>query len=157
MKKAKGKEAAEKPAKKAPAKAAAPKTVTKKAASKPAAKKAVTKTAVAAPAATTSAVAPPAKKPAAKKAVKKSVNVTTVVAGIDVGFGNKLFIRGEGPGLSWDQGVLMDCKSSDSWVWSTKAASRAFPYKLLINDQQWSIGEDHVANAGQQNAVVPAF
>src|SRR4030095_613806 len=38
-----------------------------------------------------------------------SVPVTILEAKIDVGYGNTLFIRGEGPGLSWAQGTPMTC------------------------------------------------
>src|SRR5579872_5239985 len=33
----------------------------------------------------------------------------TIEAKIDVGFGNTLYLRGEGPGLSWTQGVPLTC------------------------------------------------
>jgi hypothetical protein len=58
----------------------------------------------------------PAKKPA--KAVVKTTPVpaakvapttvvTTISASFDVGFGNALYVRGEGAGLSWDKGLLI--------------------------------------------------
>jgi hypothetical protein len=84
-------------------------------------------------------------------------NVTSVVAKIDVGFGNLLFVRGEGPGLSWDRGVPMECSASDLWTWSTATATRPFAYKVLVNDERWSIGDDYVASVGVENAVAPAF
>lgn len=86
-----------------------------------------------------------------------SVPTTVVVARIDVGFGNLLYIRGEGPGLSWERGVPMECASSDTWTWSTAAASRPFAYKVLINDERWSLGDDFVAVVGAENAVSPSF
>ena len=86
-----------------------------------------------------------------------AVNLTAVIARIDVGFGNLLYIRGEGPGLSWDRGVPMDCASSDTWTWSTEAATRPFPYKVLIDDERWSTGDDYVASVGVENTVAPAF
>ncbi|MGH8021686.1 MAG: hypothetical protein ACREIA_26070 [Opitutaceae bacterium] len=126
--------------------------------------------------ATTSAASPnpaPVKKtnarratPPSAKAPKKAVNsasvstsvsTTAVVARLDVGFGNQLFIRGEGPGLSWDQGVLMDCMSPDMWTWTSSAVSRPFAYKVLVNDEQWAAGDDFVAAVGVENAISPAF
>jgi len=100
------------------------------------------------------------KKPAAKPApapTAASVTTTAVIARIDVGFGNLLYIRGEGPGLSWDRGVPMDCVSSDTWSWTSASALRPFAYKVLINDEQWSSGDDYVASVGVENAVAPAF
>jgi hypothetical protein len=99
----------------------------------------------------------PAKKAAVKKPVPATAGLTVVVARVDVGFGNLLFIRGEGPGLSWDRGVPMDCVASDQWTWSTAAASRPFAYKVLINDERWSAGEDYVAEVGVENTVSPVI
>jgi hypothetical protein len=127
-------------------------TTTEAPSAKPAAKKAPAK---AAPAPTPAPK--PAKKAAEKKPVPATAGLTVVVARIDVGFGNLLFIRGEGPGLSWDRGVPMDCVASDQWTWSTAAASRPFAYKVLISDEQWSAGEDFVAEIGVENAISPVI
>jgi hypothetical protein len=99
------------------------------------------------------------KKPADKpvRAAAAPVPLTAVIARIDVGFGNLLYLRGEGPGLSWDRGVPMDCASSDVWTWATTAATRPFAYKVLVNDERWSIGDDYVASVGVENTVAPAF
>ena len=51
-------------------------------------------------------------RPAVKKAAPKVV-VTTITALVDVGFGNTLYLRGEGPGLSWEKGVPMKCVTDD--------------------------------------------
>jgi hypothetical protein len=98
-----------------------------------------------------------AKKAAVKKPVPATAGLTVIVARADVGFGNLLFIRGEGPGMSWDRGVPMDCVASDQWTWSTAAASRPFAYKVLLNDEQWSAGEDFVAEVGVENTVSPVI
>ncbi|MDX2187492.1 MAG: hypothetical protein SFV32_11210 [Opitutaceae bacterium] len=134
--------AAEKPApaKKAPAK--------KKASVIPAASEVVTPV-VAAPAAP--APAPVAKAPA------KAVVVTTITAQIDVGFGNALYLRGEGPGLSWEKGVLMDCVADDRWIFTLTDAERPVVFKFLLNDITWSTGEDYVAAPGASTAFTPAF
>ncbi len=99
----------------------------------------------------------PAKKAAEKKPVPATAGLTVVVARVDVGFGNLLFIRGEGPGLSWDRGVPLDCVASDQWTWSTAAASRPFAYKVLINDERWSAGDDFVAEIGVENTISPVI
>ncbi len=127
-------------------------TTTEAPSAKPVSKKASAK---AAPA---SAPAPKLVKKAAEKApVPATAGLTAVVAKMDVGFGNLLFIRGDGPGLSWDRGVPMDCVASDQWTWSTAAASRPFAYKVLINDERWSAGDDYVAEVGVENAVSPVI
>lgn len=47
---------------------------------------------------------------------------TVVEARIDVGVGNRVFIRGQGDGLSWFQGVPLKCIEPTKWVWSTAQA-----------------------------------
>jgi hypothetical protein len=96
-------------------------------------------------------------KAAATPATATKVKSTTVSVRTDVGFGNLLFIRGDGPGLSWDQGVPMECASSDTWTWTSKTVTRPFAYKVLINDERWSSGDDFVASVGTENSVAPAF
>ena len=82
---------------------------------------------------------------------------TAVAAKVDVGFGNALFIRGEGDGLSWDKGTPLQCVDGSTWVWSTKRAKGKVVFKLLVNDQVWSQGQDLVVEAGKQAEVVPVF
>lgn len=96
-------------------------------------------------------------KPVAKKATKapaKKAGATTVVAKVDVGFGNSLFVRGEGAGLSWDQGVAMTNDGSDEW---TIELSGKAEFKLLRNDTDWCYGENFVASAGKKTVVAPVF
>jgi hypothetical protein len=80
-----------------------------------------------------------------------------VQAKIDVGFGNSLFIRGQGAGLRWDKGLPLTCLEGSSWVWSTKQAKGKMVFKLLLNDQVWAKGEDVVVEAGAKIEIVPVF
>lgn len=100
------------------------------------------------------------KKTAAKKAAKKAVapKTTTIVAKIDVGFGNALYVRGSGAGLTWDAGTLMECSSSgDEWIWTSTLVDAPVEFKLLINDSTWAAGENGVVTAGEQVIVEPSF
>ena len=83
--------------------------------------------------------------------------VTVVEAKIDVGLGNLLFIRGQGDGLSWFEGVPLNCVDATTWVWSTRQARGKVVFKLLLNDQVWAKGEDVVVEAGRKIEVVPFF
>jgi hypothetical protein len=80
----------------------------------------------------------------------------TIEARIDVGFGNTLFLRGEGLGLSWAQGVPLTCVDGKTWKW-TGEVTEQLKFKLLLNDQVWSQGEDLVATPGQKLEISPAF
>jgi hypothetical protein len=82
---------------------------------------------------------------------------TTVAARIDVGFGNALYIRGQGDGLSWEEGTPLECVAPDLWSWSTTRAKEKVIFKLLINDQVWSQGKDWTVGAGEKTEVAPVF
>jgi hypothetical protein len=85
-----------------------------------------------------------------------SVKPTTIEAKIDVGFGNQLFLRGQGAGLSWDQGVPLECVDSQTWRLTVPAQEKLL-FKLLINDSIWAKGEDVVVTPGQRVEITPAF
>lgn len=132
-------------------------------AAKPAKKKvAPPVTKVTAPVVAPKAIAPVAAKvadpaPAAVKAVPTAPVQTKIVARIDVGFGNQLFLRGDGPGLSWDQGVLMTCVASDHWESVLGESARPIAFKLLLNDITWSSGPDSSVASGSTITLTPEF
>lgn len=100
----------------------------------------------------------PAVVPARKnETVSPEVPATLISARIDVGFGNHLYLRGEGPGLSWDHGLAMDCISADSWTATLKGATDPVVFKVLINDETWCTGNDYVVEPGQSVTVNPTF
>jgi hypothetical protein len=104
--------------------------------------------------------AAPASKPAVAPAVKPVATkpvVTTVSAQIDIGFGNALYVRGEGAGLSWDQGTLMSCVSDNLWQIALGESSRPIVFKFLVNDLSWSAGEDYSVSGGSSVTLVPTF
>ena len=82
---------------------------------------------------------------------------TKVAAKIDVGFGNALYIRGEGAGLSWDKGEPLVCVEGSTWVWTSRHADESITFKLLVNDQLWCRGENIKAGPGRSIEVVPSF
>lgn len=107
-----------------------------------------------------------AKAPAKKKApapvptvaaVAAKPLTTTITAQIDIGFGNALHIRGEGPGLSWDKGLLMNCVADDRWSVELPESSRPIVFKFLVNDLTWNTGEDYSVAPGSNVTLVPTF
>ncbi len=150
-------------AKKAVTKKAAKKSVKKTVAKKAPVKKAAKKTAAGkAPAknntstATTSGASTPAQ-PVPKKAPAQPVEQTSATARVDVGFGNSLYIRGEGAGLSWDRGVLMENVSPYEWTWKTTRAKSDVEFKFLINDEIWAEGENLTVSPGGASISTPTF
>ena len=65
-----------------------------------------------------------------------SDGATRLIATSYIGIGNRLFIRGEGPGLSWDKGVPLQFVSIGKWRWETNEANGPIRFKLLKNDEQ---------------------
>lgn len=82
---------------------------------------------------------------------------TRLVATAYIGIGNRLFIRGEGPGLSWEKGVPLQFVSIGKWRWETPDATAPISAKLYKNDQVECLGlgtltlepgRQHEVNAG---------
>lgn len=61
---------------------------------------------------------------------------TRLTATAYIGIGNKLFIRGDGPGLSPDKGVPLQFISIGKWRWETADATATVTVRLYKNDQQ---------------------
>lgn len=115
---------------------------------------ALTTTSVAAPRFTP--VEPKALIPDAVPGVRSGRKTVTIEAKIDVGFGNAVFLRGEGEGLSWDHGIPLECVGGSTWKWSAEAG-KAMKFKLLLNDSVWAQGDDLVAAPGQRLELAPSF
>jgi hypothetical protein len=93
----------------------------------------------------------PVKKPAAQN------TRTKITAKIDVGFGNALYIRGEGPGLSWDTGLVMDCAADAQWTVTISDAVAPVVFKFLVNDITWCVGTDYSVEPGASITLEPTF
>jgi len=100
------------------------------------------------------AVAPSAV--ATVKPTRKTGSTATIEAKIDVGFGNTLFLRGEGSGLTWEQGIPLNCVDGSTWQWSGPVEEK-LKIKLLLNDAVWAQGEDLVVAPGEKLKISPAF
>ena len=93
----------------------------------------------------------------AKKTVTAKATKITISAKVDIGFGNTLFLRGEGKGLSWDQGVSMTCVADDEWSLTVAKAAQPRVFKFLINDEVWCTGEDFSLRSNQSGTFTPSF
>ena len=134
-----------------------PKKTSAKKSVKKAAKKATKKVAVKKAPAKKAVKKTPAKKPAKKAAKKADAEKTTIVARVDVGFGNSLYIRGEGAGLSWNKGVQLDNISPYEWAFTTTKAKGDVSFKFLINDEVWAETEDLTVAKGGTSISSPVF
>jgi hypothetical protein len=70
-----------------------------------------------------------------------------------IGIGNRLFIRGDGPGLSWEKGVPLSFVSIGKWRWETAEATKPIKFKLYKNDEAEcsALGELSVEPGAQQD------
>ena len=75
-----------------------------------------------------------------------------------IGIGNRLFIRGEGPGLHADKGQPLQFVSIGKWRWETTEASAPIRLRLYKNDQVEcvSVGE-LTLEPGHQSEVTANF
>jgi hypothetical protein len=84
--------------------------------------------------------------------------LTRLLATAYIGIGNKLYLRGDGPGLSWDKGVPLQFVSIGKWRWETADANAPFAAKLYKNDQVECVSLGSLMlDPGQQTEVNAAF
>jgi hypothetical protein len=94
--------------------------------------------------------------PAAVVAKPKGGRVT-IVAKVDVGFGNSLFVRGDEPYLHWAKGTALGNIAGDRWEIVLSGVEKPFEFKFLVNDSGWSAGENYCVNPGDTVTLTPAF
>ena len=89
---------------------------------------------------------------------ENSAKKTKIIVTCNCGFPNGLYLRGEGiEGLSWDKGTLMTCTKDDEWVWETDADFDKGQIKVLINDKQYELGDNHEIECGTSITFAPKF
>ncbi len=86
-----------------------------------------------------------------------SDGATRLLATAYIGIGNKLFIRGDGPGLSWDKGVPMQFVSIGKWGWATHDATAPIRAKLYKNDETTGMTGEITLGPGQHVEVTALF
>ena len=82
---------------------------------------------------------------------------TRITIHFDVGFPNALYLRGEGADLSWDKGLLLKNVKADEWIWETNKPFTTCQFKILINDCEYEIGENHLLTCGASVHYTPKF
>ncbi len=84
-------------------------------------------------------------------------STTTLVATAFIGAGNKLYVRGEGPGLSWEEGVPMQFVEIGKWSWSTTEATGPISVRVLKNDEDEDRKGLVILEPGQTVSTRPEF
>jgi len=80
-----------------------------------------------------------------------------VEAKIELGPGNRLFIRGEGGGLNWQQGQPLRRVDPQTWIWTSHRNGETVVFQLLLNDLVWARGDETMLEPGGRLAVSPDF
>jgi hypothetical protein len=82
---------------------------------------------------------------------------TRITIHFDVGFPNALYLRGEGADLSWEKGLLLKNVKADEWIWETNKPFTTCQFKILINDYEYEIGDNHLLTCGASVHYTPKF
>lgn len=94
----------------------------------------------------------------AMEKVLSSDGATRLIATAYIGIGNRLFIRGEGPGLTWEKGVPLQFVSIGKWRWETAETVAPVRFKLYKNDDVECQGLGTIVlDPGYQQEVVAKF
>lgn len=95
--------------------------------------------------------------PAKAESSASSDGATRLLVTAYIGIGNKLFIRGEGPGLSWDKGVPMQFVSIGKWGWASHDATGPVKCKLYKNDETAALSGEVTLDPGKHVEVTALF
>ena len=74
-----------------------------------------------------------------------------------IGIGNKPFLRGEGPGLSWDGGVPMNFVEIGKWAWSPTRKNATLTVQVYRNDEDPDQGGKYEVKPGEKFEITPDF
>ncbi|QYM77901.1 hypothetical protein K0B96_11295 [Horticoccus luteus] len=113
----------------------------------------------------TSAPEEPASDPGERSSAAESIEAalssdgaTRLLVTAYIGIGNKLFLRGDGPGLSWEKGVPLQFVSIGKWRWETNDAATPVRGRLFKNDEiECSALGEIAVEPGQQREVSATF
>ena len=87
----------------------------------------------------------------------KGKNKSIAFIKCDIGWGNTLFIRGENKPLSWEKGKALSYdEGKQAWIFES-TSKKDLEFKVLINDEHWSEGENFVLHAGKTETFEPTF
>ncbi len=80
-----------------------------------------------------------------------------IIANILIGIGNKLYIRGIGPGLSQDKGTPLSFVEIGKFDWVAPDGSAPITCQLYLNDEVPANNEPITINPGEEIEVSPDF
>ena len=81
----------------------------------------------------------------------------TLIAHTNIGLGNTPYVRGEGPGLNWTEGVPMSFLEIGKWEWTVENAGEAANVRVFKNDEISAYGDDVEIGIGELVEIYPDF
>lgn len=82
---------------------------------------------------------------------------TTLTVHALPGLGKKPFIRGQGPGLSWNHGTPMELIETGKWQWTSPDSSQPVILRVYKDDEIPAEGEAIALEPGEQLEITPTF
>ncbi len=101
--------------------------------------------------------APPEKEDETEADEPEDRQLTVLLANILIGIGNKLYVRGEGGGLSWSEGQPMEFVEIGLYRWKCLEGDEPVQVQIYLNDEISALGEPIQLNPGQELEVTPDF
>ena len=86
-----------------------------------------------------------------------AASATTVRVHYDVGYGNRITVRGSAAPLSWTAGQNATWTQGNVWTYSWPDSAGDVDIKPLINEAQWATGGNYRVRAGTTVNVYPFF
>lgn len=88
----------------------------------------------------------------------KKAKKTEIIICYDAGFQNNLYVRGNGiPGLSWEKGQKLKNIKSNEWLLEVSDSFQEGEFKVLLNDKNYEVGDNHHVRAGSTVKITPRF
>lgn len=84
-------------------------------------------------------------------------STTTLLATAFIGAGNELFVRGEGPGLTWEAGAPMQFLEKGRWGWTTAEAEIPIRLRIYKNDAEEDKAGEYTLEPGKSLEIRPEF
>lgn len=80
-----------------------------------------------------------------------------LIAHLNISIDSTPYVRGEGAGLKWDEGIPMDFIEIGKWEWVVNNANETASCRIFKDDTIAARGDDIIINIGERAEVYPEF
>ena len=89
--------------------------------------------------------------------VSENNSSITLIAHLNLDISSTPYVRGEGAGLSWNEGVPMEFIEIGKWEWTVENAVESTSCRIFKDDSLAAKGDDIVIEVGERAEVYPEF